>query len=1141
MSSLGALNIRLNLETVQFQQGLSKSAHQSQKFSKEFQVNLSAAQTKARQFSERTTEYLNNIERAAIAINKTTGKTFLFSGVNWASSNLSAAASQTLKYADSYTELQNRMRLVTDSQNEMVSATNTVFDISLRTNQAVSATSEVYQRFAKNADTLKISQKQVAELTETVSKAVAMSGASSASAEAALMQFGQAMASGELRGAELNSVMEQTSALAQAIADGLGVSVGALKDMGKNGELQISKVIEALQKVKSSVDSDFEKRVKTLSMSFTNLETSMIQFVGEVDTTYGVTQKLAEGVEFVADNLEDLIKVSTAFIGALAIGHLSKYTFELGKKGIQHAQNTIAVTKETQAIYANAVALRTAAQTEMASLAAQLQLAQSEKTRYALREQMKVQSAQIIALAEAEATAKRNLAAANTLAGTAARGLQSAMALLGGPAGVVMIAASALAYFAFSASEAQAKALDVAAANNQLQESYEGLSEAVLTTKIFEHIEAMKEQEAQIQKLGTAMISSEFSNRRGGWFADTIADVEEKTAKYQQAVEVASTKNKVFNNMLQAVAQAMLNKGKSVDEVKAKLALFNVSAEKADQIITNVKDSLNNATDATANNALAVLDLADAQKKLNERSQTIQQRLEVLTLKSQGHAKASYILSGLYDMLGASGAKYSEVLNAIARGDVAAAESAAKAINLSAESLKTMLEMGKQLDGMFAQEEKVKAVEIKIKEQEAAVKPKKTPKAKSASSGENARDSWLSFYDELRKKSGSSLNEINLEETRMFQRLEEHMKKGVVSHSEYETAKTAITQRFAKERLELAGKYAPEKLLSANLKDELSAIQELRKAGQLTESEYQIAEQQLKFDYAQNKSQQAISPIDQVRGMYDSEQDLKNQQAQELAQLQAFYDQKLMSEEEFQKRKQQIISRYENERWQKEMAEYVTGLSDLGGAFDVLTSTVEQSAGKQSAAYKAMFAVSKAFAIAEASVKLSQAIAQAMADTTALTPAQKFANMAAVAAAGANVISQITSVAFAKGGHVQGPGTGTSDSILARLSNNEFVMTSRTVDHYGVGFLNALNQRRLPKFANGGHVGGKSGNYDGLFNSSNNAQSNEVSITINIDSGGNEEITMEQKAAQGKELAMAIRANVLEELKKQRRPGGLLA
>lgn len=249
MSSLGNLNISLNLETVQFQQGLSKSAYQSQKFSKDFQVNLSAAQSRARQFSERTTEYLNNIERAAHSINKTANQAFLVKGANWVRSHLSAAASQTLKYADSFTELQNRMRLVTDSQNEMVAATNTVFDISLRTNQAVGATSAVYQRFAKNADTLKISQKQVAELTETVSKAVAMSGASSASAEAALMQFGQAMASGELRGAELNSVMEQTPALAQAIADGLGVSVGALKDMGKTENFRSPKLLKLFKKL----------------------------------------------------------------------------------------------------------------------------------------------------------------------------------------------------------------------------------------------------------------------------------------------------------------------------------------------------------------------------------------------------------------------------------------------------------------------------------------------------------------------------------------------------------------------------------------------------------------------------------------------------------------------------------------------------------------------------------------------------------------------------------------------------------------------------------------------------------------------------------------------------------------------------
>jgi possible bacteriophage tail protein len=72
---------------------------------------------------------------------------------------------------------------------------------------------------------------------------------------------------------------------------------------------------------------------------------------------------------------------------------------------------------------------------------------------------------------------------------------------------------------------------------------------------------------------------------------------------------------------------------------------------------------------------------------------------------------------------------------------------------------------------------------------------------------------------------------------------------------------------------------------------------------------------------------------------------------------------------------------------------------------------------------------------------------------------------------------------YATGGHVIGPGTGTSDSIPAWLSNNEFVMTARTVDHYGVGFMTAINQRKLPKFANGGRVGGGgSPSYTGLLN-----------------------------------------------------------
>jgi hypothetical protein len=58
----------------------------------------------------------------------------------------------------------------------------------------------------------------------------------------------------------------------------------------------------------------------------------------------------------------------------------------------------------------------------------------------------------------------------------------------------------------------------------------------------------------------------------------------------------------------------------------------------------------------------------------------------------------------------------------------------------------------------------------------------------------------------------------------------------------------------------------------------------------------------------------------------------------------------------------------------------------------------------------------------------------------------------------------------AAGGHIQGPGTGTSDSIMARLSNGEFVVKAAAVQAYGAGLFHALNNMMLPGFAAGGLV-----------------------------------------------------------------------
>ena len=79
----------------------------------------------------------------------------------------------------------------------------------------------------------------------------------------------------------------------------------------------------------------------------------------------------------------------------------------------------------------------------------------------------------------------------------------------------------------------------------------------------------------------------------------------------------------------------------------------------------------------------------------------------------------------------------------------------------------------------------------------------------------------------------------------------------------------------------------------------------------------------------------------------------------------------------------------------------------------------------------------------------------------------------------AGIVAQITKDAkangelkkYATGGLITGPGTGTSDSILARLSNGEYVMSADAVRMFGTGLLDQMNAGQLPAFATGGGIG----------------------------------------------------------------------
>lgn len=1074
-----------------------------------FRSGLNVAEARAKSFSIRTTQYLKNIENAANSIEKINYRLFNFS--------VASVGLGTLKnYVDGYTEVKNKLALVESASFSSQRGLQSLFDISLKTNQSLEATSSIYQRFAQNAQALGINQARVASLTETVSKAVAISGASAASAQAALMQFGQSLASGVFRGQEFNSVMEQTPGLAQAIAKGLGVSVGELRNMANAGKLTTDVIIPALERVKGSVDEQFNTRVVTISMAFENLRTSTTKWIGELDQATGASQGFATVISGMADHLTVATSALGGFAAVLSINKLRAFI----AAGNEQAALAINVARAENV---KTAALREQAQAEMSLIQIKLTHTRTESELLAIQQQAEVQSRKLTAAIMAESNARRNLDLVTKRATAGGRLFSNALGFVGGPIGLVTIgltaAAGALIEYRQKTEQAKQESLAFADSLDITSDSLRTVTADMLSsmrTKLERSIETQKAVITEL-KAETNKLEQQVKIQIDGMNSQGLQNNQHAIERYKKLIGDLSIKKGELaeaNEKLEKSERDLLtiDSGKSIAEFNTKLKellpTVDLSKINIDKLGLSVEDF----------NRL----VPNAESGANSISSTVQ-RMGAMAL----------IVASNFDALGLS------VKNALS-------DKAQKIIDRNNRQIAINREKDpKKKRRLEAEDQAINSGFDPNSTDFSAVADSfynvlGSKKTKGAGKGERARDSWLNFYDEIRKKSTSSLNEINLEQDQMMRRLNEHLKKGVVSHQEYEIAKTAITERFEKQRLELSGKYAPNKLLKSELKEELAAIQELYAAGQLTKGESDNAKLKAKFEYAQQVSQNAVSPQDQVRAIYDPTQEFKNKQTQELAQLQAFNEQKLITEEDFQQRRQEIIDKYKNDEFQRDMANYATGLNDLGSAFGTLTSVVEQSAGKQSAAYKAMFAVSKAFAIAEATVKLSQAVAQAMADTTALTPAQKFANMAAVAAAGANVISQITSVGFAKGGHVVGEGTGTSDSILARLSNNEFVMTSRTVDHYGVGFMNALNQRRFPKFANGGHVGGKSDSYDGLFSGGGASTNNEVSITINIDKNGNESVTAEQKAAQGKELALAIQANVLEVLRKQRRPGGML-
>lgn len=242
---------------------------------------------------------------------------------------VAASLGEMVRLADASTNVASRLSLVTSSARELSIVQDRLFYVAQSSRVSFTDLVGTYAQVARSTKDLGVSQTALIGVIETISQAVTISGGSAQSAQAALVQLSQGFAAGALRGEELNSVMEQTPRLAQAIAEGLGISIGQLRAMGQAGELTAEKVIGALERAAVSVSDEFGRMTMTVEQASTQASNSVLKLVGAFDKLTGVASIVSGAISavsgaigFIARDLEKLggqgpLREATAEVHAL--------------------------------------------------------------------------------------------------------------------------------------------------------------------------------------------------------------------------------------------------------------------------------------------------------------------------------------------------------------------------------------------------------------------------------------------------------------------------------------------------------------------------------------------------------------------------------------------------------------------------------------------------------------------------------------------------------------------------------------------------------------------------------------------------------------------------------------------------------
>lgn len=220
-----------------------------------------------------------------------------------------------IELADTMTQTRARLNLITGDLEKTAALQDQIMASANRSRASYQTTADAVAKMGIMAKDAFGSTDELVAFTELINKQFTIAGTSAAGQEAAMLQLTQAMASGVLRGEELNSIFEQAPTIIQTIADYLGVPIGQIRQMASEGQITAEVVKNAMLSSADEINEQFNAMPYTFAQVWTMIQNVLLEAFGPL------IQAIGSAAQWIYDNWSSIEPVLVGI--AVAVGILT--------------------------------------------------------------------------------------------------------------------------------------------------------------------------------------------------------------------------------------------------------------------------------------------------------------------------------------------------------------------------------------------------------------------------------------------------------------------------------------------------------------------------------------------------------------------------------------------------------------------------------------------------------------------------------------------------------------------------------------------------------------------------------------------------------------------------------------------------